>query len=68
MGAGGPDHPPAPTARYVESKRSAIVTLVGILEERRALLKDQLGKDEGALFQIANLGLSVRREVAVMQW
>ncbi|EYT77966.1 hypothetical protein CF54_39785 [Streptomyces sp. Tu 6176] len=38
----------------VESKRSAIVTLAGILEERRALLKDQLGKDEGALFEIAN--------------
>ncbi|MER7885979.1 hypothetical protein ABTY35_24545 [Streptomyces fimicarius] len=37
-----------------ESKRSAIVTLAGILEERRALLKDQLGKDEGALFEIAN--------------
>ncbi|WP_318653734.1 hypothetical protein [Streptomyces sp. VITNK9] len=39
----------------VESKRSAIVTLAGVLEERRALLKDQLGKpDEGALFEIAN--------------
>ncbi|WP_405785508.1 hypothetical protein [Streptomyces sp. NBC_01378] len=38
----------------VESKRSAIVTLAGILEERRALIKDQLGKDEGALFEIAN--------------
>lgn len=38
----------------VESKRSAIVTLAGILEERRALLKDQLGRDEGALFEIAN--------------
>ncbi|MFF0537100.1 hypothetical protein ACWDF1_11470 [Streptomyces coelicoflavus] len=38
----------------VESKRSAIVTLAGILEERRALLKDKLGKDEGALFEIAN--------------
>ncbi len=36
------------------SKRSAIVTLAGILEEHRALLKDQLGKDEGALFEIAN--------------
>lgn len=36
------------------SKRSAIVTLAGILEERRALLKDRLGKDEGALFEIAN--------------
>ncbi|MET8168826.1 hypothetical protein ABZT34_32020 [Streptomyces sp. NPDC005329] len=39
----------------VESKRSAIVTLAGILEERRALLKEQIGKpDEGALFEIAN--------------
>ncbi|MFG3172921.1 hypothetical protein [Streptomyces sp. NPDC048200] len=38
----------------VESKKSAIVTLAGILEERRALLKDELGKDEGALFEIAN--------------
>ncbi|MCX4970837.1 hypothetical protein OHA98_40055 [Streptomyces sp. NBC_00654] len=37
-----------------ESKRSAIVTLAGILEERRALLKEQLGRDEGALFEIAN--------------
>ncbi|MEV8321279.1 hypothetical protein AB0Q95_44745 [Streptomyces sp. NPDC059900] len=38
-----------------EGKRSAIVTLAGILEERRALLKEQLGKpDEGALFEIAN--------------
>ncbi|MFE2823470.1 hypothetical protein [Streptomyces sp. NPDC059271] len=38
----------------VEGKKSAIVTLAGILEERRAVLKDQLGKDEGALFEIAN--------------
>lgn len=38
-----------------EGKRSAIVTLAGILEERRALIKDQIGKpDEGALFEIAN--------------
>lgn len=36
-------------------KRSAIVTLAGVLEERRDLLKEQLTrKDEGALFQIAN--------------
>jgi len=36
-------------------KRSAIVTLAGLLEERRSLLKEQLfSKDEGALFQIAN--------------
>lgn len=39
----------------VESKRSAIVTLAGILEERRTLLKEQTGRpDEGALFEIAN--------------
>ena len=38
-----------------ESKRSAIVTLAGILEERRTLIQEDLGKpDEGALFQIAN--------------
>ncbi|MGP4004444.1 hypothetical protein [Streptomyces sp. 8N706] len=38
-----------------ESKRSAIVALAGILEERRALIKEQVGKpDEGALFEIAN--------------
>ncbi|GGP87097.1 hypothetical protein [Saccharothrix coeruleofusca] len=36
-------------------KRSAILTLAGILEERRQLLKDNLvKKDEGALFDIAN--------------
>ncbi|GED90722.1 hypothetical protein [Streptomyces sp. 6-11-2] len=38
-----------------ESKRSAIVTLAGILEERRSLINEQVGKpDEGALFEIAN--------------
>ncbi|MET7714833.1 hypothetical protein [Streptomyces sp. NPDC005407] len=38
-----------------EGKRSAIVTLAGILEERRALIKERIGKpDEGALFEIAN--------------
>lgn len=38
-----------------EDKRSACVALAGLLEERRALLKDRLTrKDEGALFQIAN--------------
>ncbi|WP_406436616.1 hypothetical protein [Streptomyces sp. NBC_01613] len=38
-----------------ESKQSAIVTLAGILEERRVLIKEQIGKlDEGALFEIAN--------------
>jgi len=38
-----------------EDKRSAIVTLAGVLEERRALLKQELlSKDENALFEIAN--------------
>lgn len=38
-----------------ESKRSAIVALAGILEERRELIRVNLGKkDEGDLFQIAN--------------
>lgn len=37
------------------AKRSAIVTLAGVLEDRRELLKAELlRKDEGALFQIAN--------------
>jgi hypothetical protein len=36
-------------------KRSAAVTLAGVLEERRGLLKAELlSKDEGALFEIAN--------------
>ena len=36
-------------------KRSAIVVLAGVLEERRDLLKAELfRKDEGALFQLAN--------------
>jgi hypothetical protein len=39
----------------VEDKRSALVTLAGILEERRQLIKVELGSaDEGALFHIAN--------------
>ena len=38
-----------------EDKRSAAITLAGILEERRQLIKDELTTgDEGALFQIAN--------------
>ncbi|WP_346268732.1 hypothetical protein [Streptomyces sp. So13.3] len=38
-----------------ESKRSAIVALAGILEERRKLIKDEMtSADEGALFLIAN--------------
>lgn len=36
-------------------KRAAIVTLAGVLESRRDLIKQELlKKDEGALFQIAN--------------
>ncbi|WP_416956514.1 hypothetical protein [Streptomyces sp. Agncl-13] len=37
-----------------ESKRSAIFNVARVLEERRALIKEHLGKDEGALFEIAN--------------
>lgn len=38
-----------------ESKRSAIVALAGLLEERRQLIRDDVGRpDEGALFEIAN--------------
>ncbi|MER5362833.1 hypothetical protein [Streptomyces sp. NPDC002785] len=37
-----------------ENKRSAIVALARVLEERRTLIKEHLGKDEGALFEIAN--------------
>lgn len=38
-----------------EAKRSAVVALARLLEERRELLKSRLlRKDEGALFQIAN--------------
>jgi hypothetical protein len=45
-------------------KRSAVVTLAGVLEERRALLKAELvRKDEDALFQIANgFGIRHRRD------
>ncbi|MGH3826068.1 MAG: hypothetical protein ACRDQX_02680 [Pseudonocardiaceae bacterium] len=36
-------------------KRSAAITLAGILEERRAQIRTEIGrKDEGALFSIAN--------------
>lgn len=36
-------------------KRSAAITLAGILEERRALIRAEVGKkDEGALFNLAN--------------
>lgn len=45
-------------------KRSAILTLAGVLEERRDLLKTELlTKDEGALFQIANQ-FGIRHEAA----
>ncbi|MFF7192841.1 hypothetical protein ACFZAM_03915 [Streptomyces sp. NPDC008079] len=38
-----------------EEKRSAIIVLAGILEERRELIRTELGKpDDGALFMIAN--------------
>lgn len=38
-----------------ESKRSAIVALAGLLEERRQLIRDDISRqDEGALFEIAN--------------
>jgi hypothetical protein len=38
-----------------EDKRSALVVLAGILEQRRQLIKTELGSaDEAALFQIAN--------------
>jgi hypothetical protein len=38
-----------------EERRSAVIALAGILEERRDVLKDELlSKDEGALFTIAN--------------
>lgn len=37
------------------TKRSAVLTLVGVLEERRELIHAEIGrKDEGALFGIAN--------------
>jgi hypothetical protein len=42
-------------AASVHDKRSAVLTLAGILEERRELIHDKIGKkDEGALFGIAN--------------
>jgi hypothetical protein len=38
-----------------EDKRSALITLAGVLEERRQLIKTELtSADEGALFHIAN--------------
>ncbi len=48
----------------LEERRSAIIALAGILEERRGLLKAEvLTKDEGALFQIAN-GFAIRHQRA----
>lgn len=48
----------------LEERRSAVITLAGILEERRDLLKAELlSKDEGALFHIAN-GFAVRHQRA----
>jgi len=39
----------------VHDKRSAVLTLAGILEERRELIGTRIGsRDEDALFQIAN--------------
>ncbi|WP_232247297.1 hypothetical protein [Kitasatospora azatica] len=39
----------------IEEKRSAIIALAGILEERRDLIRTELGKpDDGALFMVAN--------------
>ena len=39
----------------IASKRSAIVALAGVLENRRELIKTSLlRKDEGALFELAN--------------
>ena len=47
-----------------EDKRSAVMALARILEDRRALLKvELLNKDEGALFTIAN-GFDVRHRRA----
>jgi hypothetical protein len=42
-------------AATVHDKRSAVITLAGLLEERRELIHDKIGtKDEGDLFGIAN--------------
>ena len=42
-------------AATVHDRRSAVIVLAGILEERRNLIREKIGKkDEGALFQIAN--------------
>jgi len=45
-------------------KRSACIALAGVLEERRALLnQDMMKKDEGALFDIAN-NFAIRHQKA----
>lgn len=42
-------------ASTTHDKRSAVLTLAGVLEERRELIREQIGRsDEGALFRIAN--------------
>jgi hypothetical protein len=42
-------------AATTHDKRSAVLTLAGILEERRELIREQIGRnDEGVLFRIAN--------------
>jgi hypothetical protein len=51
----------------VAERRSAVIALAGILEERRGLLKAELlTKDEGALFQIAN-AFAIRHQRANQQ-
>ena len=48
----------------VEERRSAVIALAGILEERRSLLKAELlSEDERALFTIAN-GFAIRHQRA----
>jgi hypothetical protein len=48
----------------VLDRRQAVITLAGILERRRDLLKTELlSKDEGALFTIAN-GFAIRHQKA----
>lgn len=51
----------------IEEKRSACMTLAGLLEDRRPLLKSRLfRRDEGALFQIAN-EFNIRHRNATQQ-
>jgi hypothetical protein len=50
-----------------EDKRSACIALAGVLESRRALIRDQmLREDEGALFRIANQ-FAIRHQNAQQQ-